>query len=322
MVNRDENLIEGQKESAEEFIISIARTVKGIGAAIAGTIANDFDGNLQEFLNSDVSRLSQIKKSNGKPILSQEQITQLLLEVSRIPKGFAIQETWVFYIGREFLKAQTKMVNSLGFRDFDINPLLAKALSLDTPRKVIAFNVYQTITRSVVTSWGDTVELIAKFVGCKDNDYIIEGKTGTNFDLVKNIEGTDYYIQIKSGPNTMNVGMVTSLNEAIERLEYAKPGSKGILGMTYGTRDRISNQILGNLKDAGQRMKVGRELWDFIRETNEYHKKLFQILDDSSRDLLDKSFIELIEDKITELEEYWTTNYFDLTLDQVLEKYI
>jgi hypothetical protein len=233
-----------------------------------------------------------------------------------------IQETWVFYIGREFLKSQVKMVSALRFDDFDINPLLAKALNLDTPKKIIAFNVYQTITRSVVTSWGDTVELIARFVGCKDNDYIIEGKTGTNFDLVKGIGGTDYYIQIKSGPNTMNVGMVTSLNETIERLEREKPGSKGILGMTYGTRGRISNQILGNLKESDQRMKIGRELWDFIREKENYHKELFKLLDESSKGLLEKSFIELIESKISEFEEHWKSDFNSLSMDEVLEKYI
>lgn len=322
MTNEDNNVIEGQKESVEEFIIRISRTVEGIGKATAGTIANDFNGNLQEFLRSDVTRLNKIVKSNGKPVLSGDQIIKLLAEINQVPKGLAIQETWVFFIGRGFLKSQIKMVNSLSFQDFDINPLLAKALSLDAPRKVIAFNVYQTITRSIVTSWGDTVEQIAKFAGCKNNDYIIEGKTGTNFDLAKSIGGVDYYIQIKSGPNTMNVGMVTSLNEAIERLEHNKPGSKGILGMTYGTKNRISNQILGNLREADQRMKVGRELWDFIRETNDYHKELFKLLDNSSKGLLGKSFIELIEDKITEFENYWKTSYSGLTVDEVLEKYI
>jgi hypothetical protein len=116
--------------------------------------------------------------------------------------------------------------------------------------------------------------------------------------------------------------MVTSLNEVIERLERSKPGSRGILGMTYGTRDRISKQILGNLREANERMKVGRELWDFIRETNDYHKQLFKLLDSSSVGLLEKSFIELIEAKITEFEEYWKSTYSGLSIDEVLEKYI
>ncbi len=314
--------IEGSKESVDELIIRICSQLKGVGKATAGAVASDFEGNLQEFLNSDATRLSQIKKSNGQELLTEEQIINLITEKALLPKDLTIQETWVFHLGREFLKSQIKMVLSLSVQDFDINPLLAKALSLDTPRKVISFNVYQTITRSVVTSWGVVVEEIAKFVGCKDNDFIIEGKTGTNFDLVKGIDGVDYYIQIKSGPNTMNVGMVTSLNEAIEKLEAGKPNSQGILGMTYGTRDRISNQILGNLKNSDKKMKIGRELWDFISEKEDFHKRLFELLDISSKGLLEKSFIELIESKITEFETYWNENYKDMSIDEVLEKYI
>lgn len=320
MENKD--VIEGVHESVDELIMRLCLNVKGIGKATAGAIASDFNGELQAFLHADMLRLSQVHTSNGKQLLNEGLINGLISEKETIPQDLSDQETWVFYLGRQFLKAQVSMVLSLTFQDFDINPLLAKALNLDSPRKIIAFNVYQTITRSVVTSWGDTVELIAKFVGCRDNDYIIEGKTGTNFDLVKGIGGVDYYIQIKSGPNTMNVGMVTSLNEAIQKLEAGKKNSKGILGMTYGTRNRISNQILANLKDADNRMKVGRELWDFISEKTDFHKDLFRLLDNSSKGLLDKSFIELIESKITELEEYWKTNFEGLSLDKVLEKYI
>lgn len=315
-------LIEGEKESVDELIIRVSQAVRGISKAIAGAIASDFDGDLRAFLKADVVRLSQIRNSSGKQLIKEEQITDLVTEKEVLPKGLSVQETWVFFLGREFIKSQARMVLSLTFSDFDVNPLLAKALNLDTPRKVISFNVYQTITRSVVTSWGTVVELIVKFVGCKDNDFIIEGKTGTNFDLMKNIGGVDYYIQIKSGPNTMNVGMVTSLNEAIAKLEHDKPNSKGILGMTYGTRNRISNQILANLKGADTRMKIGRELWDFISEKEGFHKELFKLLDNSSKGMLDKSFTELIESKITEFEEYWKTTYSDLSVDEVLEKYI
>lgn len=314
--------IEGTKESVDEFIIKLTQKVKGVGKATAGSLATDFEGDLEEFLNADIQRFSQIKKSNGQPVLTSEQITELIELKQVYPKGKPIQEIWVFHLGREFLKSQVNMVTSLSFEDFDINPLLAKALNLDSPRKVIAFNVYQTITRSVVTSWGEAVQSIAKFAGCKDNDYILEGKTGMNFDLLKSIGGVDYYIQVKSGPNTMNVGMVTSLNEAIEKIEREKKGSKGMLGMTYGTKNRISAQIMGNLKDANERMLIGRELWDFISEKKAFHKDLFTLLDHSSQGILNKSFIELIEAKIEELETAWKDKFASLSVDEVLEKYI
>ncbi len=315
-------IIEGEQESAEELIIRIARKAKGIGSAGAGSIASDFNGKLHDFLSADLERFKKIKNSSGKSILKPEQIDTIIRESSVLPKGLSLQEAWVFYLGREFLLSQVKMVTDLSLNSFDINPLLAKALNFDTPRKVIAFNVYQTVTRSVVTSWGDAVEEIAKFSGCRDNDEIIEGKTGTNFDLVKELDGIDYYIQVKSGPNTMNVGMVTSLNEAIKHIEGKKTNSKGILGMTYGTRSRISAQILGNLAGADTRMKVGREFWDFISEKKDFHKNLFKLLEASSSNILENSFIELIEAKVSELEKIWKEKYPGATLNDLLEEYI
>ncbi|RJQ42878.1 MAG: TdeIII family type II restriction endonuclease [Gaiellales bacterium] len=318
----DENLIEGKEENIEQFMAVVCMNVDGIGRATAGAIAVDFEHDLQAFLNADKERFSRIKKSSGANLLRDGQIDALLEAKDPIPRDRLIEETWVFYLGRKFLQEQAKMVQALSLDNFDINPLLAKALTLDTPRKVIAFNVYQTVTRSVVTSWGNAVESLAKYSGCKDNDVAIEGQTGTNFDLIKTIGGTDYYIQVKSGPNTMNVGMVTSLNNAIARIEQQRPNAQGILGMTYGTRDRISNQITANLNDADTKMKIGREFWDFISEREDYHKTLFELLEASSAGILSESFIDLIESKIVELEEQWEARSTDGSIDDMLENYI
>lgn len=318
----DPQIIEGEKASAEELIIRIAKKAKGIGNGGAGAIAVDFNGSLKGFLTAPSERFEKIKSSTGRSVLRAPQIEQIIKEAAHIPSNLSLQETWVFFLGREFLLSQIIMVRELSLDSFDINPLLAKALNFDTPKKVIAFNVYQTITRSVVTSWGDMVEEIAKFSGCRDNDEVIEGKTGTNFDLVKELDGVDYYIQVKSGPNTMNVGMVTSLNEAIKHVEEKRHNARGILGMTYGTRSRISAQILGNLVGANTRMKVGREFWDFISEKKDFHKDLFRLLELSSADILENSFIELVEAKITELEQSWKEKYPGTSLDESLESYL
>ena len=317
-----EDIIEGERESIDELIIRLACQLKGVGKATAGAVAAEYEGKIRDFLTTDSQRLKTVTNSRGATLLSDDQITHLLRLISEFPQNKTIAEAWVFYLGRNFLLSQVRMVEGLSLSGFDINPLLAKALNLDTPRKVVAFNVYQTVTRSVVTSWGDTVEEMARFVGCKKNDYTIEGKTGTNFDLMKNLNGTDYYIQVKSGPNTMNVGMVTSLNEAIKKIEEVKPNARGILGMTYGTRARISNQIMGNLVEADTRMKIGREFWDFISEKLDFHKQLFELLDASSNGILDNSFIELIENKITILEEQLISETGTGSVNDILERYL
>jgi len=68
-----------------------------------------------------------------------------------------------------------------------------------------------------------TVEKICKVAGAEE---IPEKEqidmTGKSFDLKKEVKSKTYYIQVKSGSNTMNVGMVNSLNDAIESVEEKK----------------------------------------------------------------------------------------------------
>ena len=81
-------------------------------------------------------------------------------------------------------------------------------------------------------------------------------------------------------------------------------------------------QILGNLAGADSRMKVGREFWDFISEKENFHKDLFRLLEASSANILENSFIELIEAKVSELEASWKEKYPGATFNDLLEGYI
>lgn len=54
-----------------------------------------------------------------------------------------------------------------------------------------------------------------------------------------------HYVQLKSGSNTMNVGMVDSINNMIDEIEKKNSNAVGMLGMAYGKE----SQIKGNLND-------------------------------------------------------------------------
>ena len=65
----------------------------------------------------------------------------------------------------------------------DINPFLAKALSLKTADEIISFNVYQSVTRSIVTSWGMMVENFLIYAGSEKNREKFTTKEGANPDI-------------------------------------------------------------------------------------------------------------------------------------------
>ncbi len=302
----------------KDLIHEISLTSDGIGSTKAGFIAEHFE-DVQSFLKADEKRLASLRNAKKSPVLNESQIKALMLAKAEIKQGLNIQETWVYFLSKAFIRDQVCTIQGMTFEDLDINPLLAKVLALSDSRDIIRFNLYQSITRSIVTSWGMRVEKMLKYSGCELEDTNM-GVKGRKADLKKVIEDKIYYLQIKSGPNTMNVDMVESLNEVLDEIE--KKGYFGLLGMTYGKRERISNQILGNLKDAHNHTKIGKELWDFISETCDYHKKVITVIDSATQKELKTSFIQLIEDKVNDFSKVWEQKFSGKTINEVLEEYM
>ena len=122
-----------------------------------------------------------------------------------------------------------------------------------------------------------------------------------------------YYIQVKSGPNTMNVGMVESLNEMIGKIEKQDDTNKGILGMTFGNREALSSQISGNLKNIDENSKIGKEFWDFISQKSGFTEELLDMISEASKKYETKEggkkLSDLINKKKSLLLKQWEELY-------------
>ena len=307
----------------EQYIIEICRRIPGIGNVTAAHIASDFDSSVENFLAATETRLLAIKKSNQRLLLTNDHAKQLLATISEIPKGRSINDLWLILIFKDFLQIQIRALSNLSMNNLDLNPFLAKALDFKNRREILEFNLYQAITRSIVTSWGMTIDKVFTKIGAHIYDGNHPGiRRGNKPDIQLQKGNKKNYIQLKSGPNTMNIGMVESLNMVIDEIERIEPGNKVLLGMTYGTRSKVSSQIQGTLTDFENNSLIGRELWDFVTGIKDYHKKLFFLLDEASKGIMDKSFIDLIGDKIDAMEKEWESNYGNTSLDEVLENYV
>ena len=246
------------EENVNDLITAVCSNVSGIGPTKGRAVAADFSSNFQEFLSADEARFSAIKTSKGTPILSAEQIKQIVVEKKTLAKYPDITDAWMYFIGKEFLKGQVSHLEEMQLSSLDINPFLAIALELKTPEQVLKFNLYQNVTRSVVTTWGSVVEDLLARAGA-DRFKEKNGRSGRRPDISKVTDGKEYLIQIKSGPNTMNVDMVQSLNEVIAEFAKSKQDSKVLLGMTYGKRSMVSTQIKAGLMEYDKSSLIGRE---------------------------------------------------------------
>jgi len=301
-----------QKGLLEDLIKHVAKQVNGIGDAAAGAVAVYF-GSLELFLVASQGDLEKIKNIKEHQILSDKQISGLLSLIAVLPKNYGIRGLWVSLLVGDFIKSAEENLKSINLDNLMLNPLLIRALNMKSANHVLDFFLYQSISRSIVTSWGMRVEEILVKSGA---EHIPRNEPG-GFDIKKVVGDLVYYIQVKSGTNTMNVDMIRYLNQKLTELETINPNMKGVLGLTYGKRNQVSGQIMGNLADPEERLKVGEELWDFISGEEGYFFKVLDILAETSRNRLKKNFFDQIIEKYDEIRAEWVNRYHGLDEESV-----
>ncbi len=299
-------MAELMSDQEHEYLMAVLTEIDGIGKKTATDIISLRDS-FAAFESVGTERLTAVSHINES---KAKRIVQRLQRVD-FEKDISILE--IERVLRKFLDRQYELLNNITLDELDINVLLVKALGFTTVEEVIEFYLYQRITRSATTAWGTEVEKIVLAAGTETippHENVSVG--GKKFDMKKETDETTYYIQLKSGPNTMNVGMVNSLNEMIATIEQKHTDATGMLGMTYGTERQISNQIKGNLNQFEQKARIGAEFWEFISEEEGYFRELIAVIDTISEQFetrYDRSYFDLAEKKEQELQAEWKEKY-------------
>lgn len=168
---------------------------------------------------------------------------------------------------QELASKRFQIVDEIRVEDLDFNPYLLCILGFETPEEIAEFMVAQRVERSIVTSYGQRIQKIAKEIAGRGTG--VEGA-----DICKEVRGRRYYIQVKAGPNTINKDISSEINRLLSSAIRRNHGSVALLGMTYGKRDRVSSII--------QRYSqidwlIGREFWAFISDDPDCAKKIYEI---------------------------------------------
>ncbi len=304
-----------------DLLMHVLTEVDGIGRKTASgiiTLREEFQ-DFEELETEDLRTVSNMNEEKAVGVYNA-------LQDIDFTKDIAILETEIILY--EFLDNAYKKLREITLEDLDINALLVKALGFTTAEEVIEFVLYQRINRSTVTSWGMRVEDIVISAGAEEipqKENVVVG--GKRFDMRKDRGGKTYYIQLKSGPNTMNVGMVDSLNQMITRIEDEHEDAVGMLGMTYGKKNQISSQIRGNLIDFENKAIIGEEFWEFVSGNENHFAELIILLNRLSTQFADRyeqRYFDLVEEKQESLRVTWREKYGSLGsegLEQFLDEY-
>ncbi len=299
----------------EGLIKYICEKVDGIGDKTADRIAGYMEDILNFYENTNL--LSNFVSAKGKRFIKDVQITEITEKINEyiLNPRMEITQIWISVLIKDFVKNSVNELRNTTLEKLLINPFLVKAFGFEDHEEVVSFYFYQKITRSVVTSWGFTVEGLLLCSGAEKTDL-------AGFDMKVERGNKTFQLQIKSSPNTMSIEQIRQLNTHIRNIKN-RIQNIPILGMTYGTREQISNQIQSTLKDYPKSTKVGKELWDFIANENGYCIKLLELINDITINSHFKFSYEL-ENKKKLLIKDWENKYGKgkKSVDFVLSKYI
>ncbi len=217
------------------------------------------------------------------------------------------QEQRIKDIFEGFLQRRIKRLRRLKLDDLDINPFLLRVIShemgLDNAQSIVRWLVNQRLERGTVTSFGATLEKVAQVFGESTG---VEGA-----DIMLTRGGRHYYIQVKSGPNTVPKDLAARTSELLQSAQRRNRGSIALFGMCYGNPGRVSNIVR---RYVGVDYLIGREFWEFISGESGCIDRIYEIAHSVSRHFRDStghSMQQILEEKITELTAAFRDRYGD-----------
>lgn len=217
----------------------------------------------------------------------------------------------------KFVRNGLKNINELTaeklIEEASINPFLVKALGITDFDSLARFYVYQRIGRSLVTSFGMTVmEQIVKTLS--------GGKKGQWWDI-KIPAGNDktYYISVKSGPRDMDKDQVVHFSSQAKELVSKDKKAIPLIAMCYGKEPLgpIASTLRGEGLDPAETTLTGKELYETLTGKKDFHIELLELTGKVAlKTLENRKFIDIIENKIKEIAEHFTSKYE--TVDHLL----
>lgn len=266
------------------------------------------EANIQDFNN-----LTTVEGEKCfRPLTIKEQQALIQLQENS-DADITLQQNFIKILTKDFIIKQGKAIDNITLEELNANPLLCRALKLNTPEEFVKFYAYSALSRSIVTSMGFLVQDLMLY----SNTNVYDGKNyldgyGTKWDVViEGLDGIRSYIEVKSGPNDLDKTQILAYDKAINRVLANK--EKAFLGITYGhpNGEYVSTSILQTyVNNWREKTLIGKELWDYISDNDSYHEILMNTIQETAEAFFDEeSLISKIENKIVLLLEDFENDY-------------
>ena len=158
-----------------------------------------------------------------------------------------------------FLRRRIAAVSSRIPDSDELNPFLTAVLG---PRLMADMRVHQAFERGVVTSFGGTLQRVARIVAGQASG---SGTGGADLEMTEHERR--YFVQIKSGPKTANKDIAEKISDKLNsaRARYGA-GATGVLGVCFGTLDQVNPIARPEFENRGIEIWIGRDFWTRISQ--------------------------------------------------------
>jgi len=212
-------------------------------------------------------------------------------------------------IFHKFLSARAQTIRNLRIEDLHINPflirILATEMGLSDAKSIVTWLVNQRLERGTVTAFGLALQEAAKVFS--------EGSAVEGADIMKTKSGRHYYIQVKSGPNTIPKDMGVRISQLLRSAQRRNRGSVALFGMCYGNKQQVSGIVRKYVEqEGGIEWLVGRDFWEFISDDAHCIEEIYRIAGEVGKEFKDtkgQSISEILESKIQDLLEQFKGLY-------------
>jgi hypothetical protein len=224
--------------------------------------------------------------------------------------------------------ATMQRLTSVASKEVNINPFLmlamAPAYNIFTPFEVAEYAQNAKMPHGDATAFGRFVEerIFPIFGSARPPEKVsatidnAQSRLFSSIDAELNVEGTRYLATYKSGPWTINQSHAHEMIANFPQI-HEQTGCDIVIGITYGSRDRVNNKPRYVERETGPFVHtlVGQDLWEFITGVRDAHLSAFHAIKEAQRRFAasrgGKSFHEhMIEARLKLAESFRTT--FDL----------
>lgn len=226
-------------------------------------------GDLQDLEPASLVEVATVERT----VIARAQLSDVMP-----PAQFdAVVEVTRGLIDRRFASMQA--IVDVSSRDVNINPFLmlamAPAYNIFSPFEVAEYIQNSKMPHGDATAFGKFVEgKIFPIFGVDPNppEKVAHPTLYSPIDAALTVEGVRYLATWKSGPWTMNQSHASEMIANFPQI-HAETGSDVILGIFYGTPERLNNKPALVARGTGDyfHVMVGKDLWEFVTGVKDAH---------------------------------------------------